>query len=255
MDVNKQTEYQRYNESSKQRLSVTDLNDLTTLGALNFPLYLRSPYHYYEDILNQYVVKDSKVLDLCCGDGIHTITLGKICDHVIATDIAENSIELAIMRAEALDLHSITFQKGDAENLEFADNSFDIVTCVGSISYVDLELFTSEVLRVLKPGGKFIAVDSFNYSPIYRLNRYIHYLRGERSLSTLKRMPSEYTLKYFGLRFQKIENKYFGIFAFSGSILGKLFGNPRAQKVIDELDKRMSILKRYSFKIVIIAAK
>jgi hypothetical protein len=36
----------------------------------------------------------------------------------------------------------------------------------------------------LKNKGAFIAIDSLNNNPIYRLNRYLHYLKGERSLST-----------------------------------------------------------------------
>jgi ubiquinone/menaquinone biosynthesis C-methylase UbiE len=95
------------------------------------------------------------------GMGSILLVLAILSNHVIATDIAENSIELAKLRAKALNINSIQFLKGDAEEIKFQDNSFDVVTCLGSISYVELEKFTAEVLRIIKPGGRFIALDSF----------------------------------------------------------------------------------------------
>ena len=154
MDTDKLIEYQRYNESSKNRLGTLNEAPLLINGSSNFPSYLRSPYLYYEDLIKSAIKPEMRVLDLCCGDGIHSIGLGLLSNHVVATDIAENSLEIAKIRARIANVSTITFQKGDAEQLDFPDNSFDVVTCIGSISYVDLEKFTSEVLRVLKPGCK-----------------------------------------------------------------------------------------------------
>ena len=152
-------------------------------------------------------------------------------------------------------MNSIQFLKGDAEDIQFPDNSFDVVTCVGSISYVPLEKFTAEVIRILKPGGRFIALDSFNHNPIYRFNRYLHYLKGNRSISTLNRMPTEKTLAYLEGQFQSLEKHYFGIFTFIAPLLSRFLRGAKAKKVIDYLDRKISFLKKYSFKIVIIAIK
>lgn len=194
-------------------------------------------------------------MDLCCGDGIHSINLGYLSNHVIATDIAENSIKIAKLRAKELNINSIQFLKGDAEDIQFPDNSFDVVTCVGSISYVELEKFTAEVLRILKPGGRFIALDSFNHNPVYRFNRYIHYLKGNRTISTLNRMPTEKTLAYLAEQFQSLEKCYFGIFTFIGPLLSKIFTKKTVKKIIDYLDTKMVLFKKNAFKIVLIATK
>lgn len=255
MDSDKLTEYQRYNKSSKEKLSSVSEDLLLTIGAENFKPYLQPPFIFYEEILKNYINSNTKVMDLCCGDGIHSISLGYLSNHVIATDIAENSIEIAKLRAKALNINSIQFLKGDAENIQFPDNSFDVVTIVGSISYVELEKFTAEVLRILKPGGRFIALDSFNHNLIYRFNRYLHYLKGNRSISTLNRMPSEKTLAYLSGQFQSIEKHYFGIFTFIYPLLSRFLSENKAIKVIDYMDKKMSLLKKYSFKIIIICTK
>ncbi|MDA9945244.1 class I SAM-dependent methyltransferase [Schleiferiaceae bacterium] len=230
-------------------------SDLTSVGASIFPLYLQSPYLFYENLLEVVVSSKMKVLDLCCGDGKHTIALGRLSDFVVATDIAENSIEIAKRRVEVLNLVSIQFHAGDAEHIKYPDNHFDIVTCIGSISYVNLEKFTAEIIRILKPGGRFIALDSLDHNPIYRLNRYIHYLKGNRTYTTLKRMPKEKTLQYFESHFTSIEKHYFGIFIFMGPILSFLLGPKNAKNVIDFCDKRLSCMKKYSFKFVLNAYK
>jgi ubiquinone/menaquinone biosynthesis C-methylase UbiE len=255
LELDKIIEQNRYNQSSKNKLSSISEAKLKTIGAKNFPPYLQSPYIFYEELLKSHVNSNMKVMDLCCGDGIHSISLGYLSNHVIATDIADNSIEFAKLRVKALKMNSIQFLTGDAEDIQFPDNNFDVVTCVGSISYVELEKFTAEVLRILKPGGRFIALDSFNHNPLYKFNRYLHYLKGNRSISTLNRMPSEKTLRYLEGQFQSIEKHYFGIFTFIAPLFSSFLGETKSKKVIDYLDRKISFLKKYSFKIVLFAIK
>jgi ubiquinone/menaquinone biosynthesis C-methylase UbiE len=62
------------------------------------------------------------------------------------------------------------------EKLPFAGQSFDIIVSAGSLSYGDNDKVLDEIYRVLKNKGVFIAIDSLNNNPIYRLNRCLHYL-------------------------------------------------------------------------------
>lgn len=60
-----------------------------------------------------------------------------------------------VHRAPGLD-----FRQGDAESLPFADASFDAVVNVeASFCYGDIDRFFAEVLRVLRPGGRFLYAD------------------------------------------------------------------------------------------------
>lgn len=250
----KVTEYLRYNKKSFDEIDIAE-EVIEKSGSEAIPYPLRAPYIYYEKLIEDQVVKaKTKILDLCCGNGIHTLFAAKCGGVVTATDIAENSIILAKMRAIKSNL-SIDFLVSDTEELPFDDISFDVVTCAGSLSYVDISIFTKQIKRVLRPEGKLIIVDSFDHNIIYRMNRFIHYLRGKRSFSTLERMPSNRTLKFLKEEFSDMEVRYFGIFSFFGPILSKLFDERRAKSIIDNLDQRFSFLRRYSFKIVIIATK
>ena len=53
-------------------------------------------------------------------------------------------------------------------------------------------------------------MDSLNNNPIYRLNRYIHYLRGDRSLGVIKRTPDLKLLNKYDEKFGKTKVNFFG---------------------------------------------
>lgn len=248
-------EQERYNTSSSLKKS-DDNVFLKTLGADNFESHIKPPYLLYNKLIADLAINKSNIrhLDLCCGDGIHTLTSALLGAKVTAIDYAENSIKLARQRAELFNL-SIDFQVGDVELLPFGNESFDLVTCAGSLSYLDHSVFLKEVFRVLKPGGSFICVDSFNHNIIYRANRFIHYLKGQRTYSTLKRMPNQKLLKKITSQYEQFEVHYFGIFNFLTPFLKKLFKPEKIVSIIENLDVKFSYLKKFSFKIVFKATK
>lgn len=251
--MNKNLEAERYNSFSQKKLDSINLSSIKEMpiGSTAYPLYLNSPYIFYEKQLKTKVNKTDKVLDLCCGDGIHTIFLGHIAGEVVAVDLAQSSIEFAKMRTMQHHIHNITYLNADVENLNLNNQKFDFITCVGSISYIDINILFKVLKKYLKNNGHFVFVDSFNYNPIYRINRFIHYLKNKRSYSTLKRMPNLSTIEKFKLNFSNVEVSYFGIFSFAGSFLSFLFNEKVSKKIIDLLDKKLTFLKIFSFKIVI----
>ena len=248
----KNIEYLRYNERSAKEMF--ELNKvLEKDGHESMDYLIQEPFLYYEKLITTHVNLNTKVLDLCCGNGKHSLTAARTGAEIVATDIAENSVELARLRAEKVGLSNISFLVADAQSLPFENDSFEVVTCLGSLSYLDLKKFISEVLRVLKPNGVFICLDSFDHNPVYRLNRFIHYLRGNRSFSTLQRMPNIKTLRFIESKFQTVEAAYFGIFSFLGGVLSKLIGKKKTRVLLDNWDKKCSVLKKHAFKVVFIA--
>lgn len=251
--ADKEIELIRYNKSSGQKL-LLDLNiSGTKYGSMTFPKYLQSPYIFYEKVLAEMIKPEMDVLDLCCGDGIHTFPMAKYSATITAVDISPNSIELCKKRASVMNLHNVSFQLQDIEKLDYPENSFDIVTMVGSLSYTDLQVFFETLKRIIKPDGHFICVDSLNENPFYRFNRYLHYLKGHRSASTLKRMPDMKTVNFFRSNFNSVDVQYFGIFMFLAKFLTFALGESRSASVIEFLDRKMYIFKRYAFKFVLIA--
>src|SRR5207247_9609247 len=68
-----------------------------------------------------------RVLDLGCGDGTTAVPLARLGAEVVGIDIAKNLVDAGNKRAANLGLKNLTFQEGDACNLQgVSDHSFDL---------------------------------------------------------------------------------------------------------------------------------
>ena len=95
-----------------------------------------------------------KVLDIAAGNGNFTLAAARRWCDVTSTDYVEHLLQRGRQRAEA-EGHQIRFQKADAENLPFADGSFDaIASTFGVMFSPDQSRTASEMLRVCRPGGR-----------------------------------------------------------------------------------------------------
>ena len=96
----------------------------------------------------------TRVLDVACGSGNLSIPAARAGAIVTGIDIAPNLLETARERALAEGL-DIKFDEGDAEQLPYADASFDVVvTMFGAMFAPQPDRTTAELLRVCRPGGR-----------------------------------------------------------------------------------------------------
>lgn len=93
------------------------------------------------------------VLDVACGTGNATIPAAKAGARVTGLDFAPRLLEIARERcADAM--VEIDFFEGDAQEMPFADASFDrVVSTFGHMFAPDHERTAGEMKRVLRPGG------------------------------------------------------------------------------------------------------
>jgi len=97
-----------------------------------------------------------QVLDVASGAGQTAIPIARAGAKVTGVDIATNLLEQARARAKAENLDA-RFDEGDAEDLPYEDNSFDVVfSFVGAMFAPRPDLVAAELKRVAKPGGKII---------------------------------------------------------------------------------------------------
>jgi ubiquinone/menaquinone biosynthesis C-methylase UbiE len=100
----------------------------------------------------------SNALELGCGTGFFALNLKQagVLDRVSVTDISPGMVAAA--RDNALRLgFEIDGRVADAESIPYPDNSFDVVVGHAILHHIpDVELALREVLRVLKPGGRFV---------------------------------------------------------------------------------------------------
>jgi SAM-dependent methyltransferase len=97
-----------------------------------------------------------RLLDVACGAGQLSLPAARRGVLVTGLDLAANLIEQAKSRAEREGL-TIQFDQGDAEQLPYEDQSFDVVmSLIGSMFAPRPELVASEMARVCRQGGRLI---------------------------------------------------------------------------------------------------
>jgi ubiquinone/menaquinone biosynthesis C-methylase UbiE len=95
-----------------------------------------------------------RVLDVAAGNGNATLAAARRFAEVVSTDYVGTLLERGRERAAAERL-PVTFREADAENLPFADGSFDVVLSTFGVMFTpDQERAAGELLRGCRRGGK-----------------------------------------------------------------------------------------------------
>lgn len=97
-------------------------------------------------------------LELGCGTGFFTLNLklAGVLDEGHVTDLSPGMVEVAQRNARSLGFE-MAGRVADAERLPYDDDSFDLVIGHAVLHHIpDVEQAFREVLRVLKPGGRFV---------------------------------------------------------------------------------------------------
>jgi ubiquinone/menaquinone biosynthesis C-methylase UbiE len=97
-------------------------------------------------------------LELGCGTGFFLLNLmqGGVIKKGSVTDLSPGMVEVALRNARNLGL-DVDGRVADAERIPYEDNSFDLVVGHAVLHHIpDLDAAFKEILRVLKPGGRFV---------------------------------------------------------------------------------------------------
>jgi ubiquinone/menaquinone biosynthesis C-methylase UbiE len=105
---------------------------------------------------------DERVLDVAAGNGNASLAAARRGCKVTSTDYVGTLLERGAERARAEHL-VMDFQTADAENLPFADASFDVVLSTFGVMFTpDQPKAAAEMLRVCRPGGR---IGMANWTP------------------------------------------------------------------------------------------
>ena len=126
--------------------------------------------HYIQDfallLAHADCTPNSRVLELGCGSGWASEWMARLGFKVTALDINDDMLELgrermvACRRAFPETPMSVDFVTGDAEALDFEDESFDAVYCLNALHHIpDIPKALAEIHRVLKKGGRFLFLE------------------------------------------------------------------------------------------------
>ena len=100
-------------------------------------------------------------LDIATAAGHTALVIAPFVAYVTATDITPEMLPVAAKLAAERGVTNISFETADAEELPFADGSFDLVTCrIAPHHFPHIDRFVSEASRVLRAGGLLAVVDN-----------------------------------------------------------------------------------------------
>jgi ubiquinone/menaquinone biosynthesis C-methylase UbiE len=112
-------------------------------------------------------------LDVATGGGHTALKFAPHVARVVASDLTPPMLDSAREFVVGRGASNVIFSAGDAENLPFASNSFDLVTCrIAPHHFPDGFRFVQECARVLKPAGRLL-VEDHNMPAEERAARYL----------------------------------------------------------------------------------
>ncbi len=254
MEERKQIETNYYDKKSADLLAkgkgVLELTDFE-----GFKPQVLSSFKFLYKLLAENS-KDKSILDYGCGNGIHSFfPIENGARKVIGIDLSGKSLEVARLRAEKMGLSSerVQFLKMDCEKLEFAENNFDIVFDGGSFSSLDIEKVYTEIVRVLKPGGILIGIETFGHNPVANLKRKLNKATGKRTEWAEGHIFNLNSLKLAKKYFGEIKVWHFHIISFLAIPFLEIPGGKIILKILEAIDRVLLLipfLRKYAFKIV-----
>jgi ubiquinone/menaquinone biosynthesis C-methylase UbiE len=113
----------------------------------------------YDHVISEAEIRGKRVLEVGSGrgGGANFIVHRYHPKMYVGVDLANNAVEFCKRKYEN---GKLKFYQGNAEDLQFDDNSFDvIINLESSHCYPRVENFFGEVKRLLKPNGTFLIAD------------------------------------------------------------------------------------------------
>jgi SAM-dependent methyltransferase len=103
-----------------------------------------------------------RVLDIATGPGYVAEGFARAAREVVGIDLTEAMLSIAVERTKQRGIANLSFQKGNAENLPFGNEEFDIVVCRLALHHVREPLrVVGEMTRVCRTGGTVLVEDIY----------------------------------------------------------------------------------------------
>jgi SAM-dependent methyltransferase len=227
-----QKEIDKYAAIAKSELLEIRNSGSFGVGLNGVPSKHHGPFEAYYKSLSELIYPGMKVLEIGSGTGLHTSVAVDFGADITALDISKDALEVLNLRFNG----KVKTLCADMVSIPLADDSFELVISCGSLSYGKPTEVYNEVIRLLKPGGSIVFLDTLNHNWIYSLNRFRHYIQGGRTFSTLKWMPRIRTIRRYEAKFASSSVHYFGKALWLHGLLDSAFPSTFVDKTLKKID-------------------
>jgi demethylmenaquinone methyltransferase / 2-methoxy-6-polyprenyl-1,4-benzoquinol methylase len=160
------TPYKNSSLPKKEQVAQMFDNISGNYDSLNRVISFGIDVHWRKKVLGLVAVKKPKtILDIATGTGDLAILMAETsAEKIIGLDISAGMLDVGRKKIEAKNLtKKIEMMLADSESMPFEDHTFDAITVAFGIrNFEHLEKGLSEILRVLKPGGIFVILETSN---------------------------------------------------------------------------------------------
>jgi ubiquinone/menaquinone biosynthesis C-methylase UbiE len=151
---------------------------------------------------------ESRVLDVACGPGFLALAFAQRCREAVGVDLTHAPLAIAERNREERGLANVHFRRGDAEQLPFADDEFDVAVCRLALHHIEEPgRVLREMARVCRPQGK-VAVEDLVSSEHRPRAEYQNHFERLRDSSHARTLPASELLGLFTTAGLEIERLY-----------------------------------------------
>lgn len=201
----------------------------------------------------------TRVLDIGCGSGSSSMELARRGFDVVGLDLSSVRIEQARETAKSEGL-AIEFAVGDAENPDFEDESFDLISCRAILHHLpNVEADLASYARLLRPGGSILVYEPGLLNPFAYVRRTF--------FPTAVHTPDEHPfvprsfISMFERNFDAVDHRLYYVTSLAAPIVEKVAGPTLGHAVlsvlapIDRLLVHIPGVRQLSWIIVVHATK
>ena len=213
---------------------------------------VQGAYDCFDDYLAQHV-RGSAVLEYGCGVAASAHSLVDLgAANVTGIDISPVAVEQASARVREGGYDNVAFRVMDAEDLDFAADSFDLICGSGILHHLDLRNAYSELSRVLTPDGCAIFIEPLGHNPAINLYR---------RLTPEIRTPDEHPLHMADIQdaqsyFGSVTVRYFGLLTMVALPMRKARSFRRIVSALDRADqvlfRVLPYARRHAWQVVMV---
>lgn len=219
---------------------------------------LRKSQYCYEKKVRELLEekREGLILDYGCGTGYKNMQFTSDKWKITGIDVSSVSVDVATKIASSKKVNA-NYQVMDCEKMEFENNKFDVLLDFGSFSSLDMDKAVTQIVRVLRPDGALVAIETLGHNPITNLKRWLNVLRGKRTKWAAGHIMKMRDWKKVSKNFSSCEINYFGFHVIFLGLFAKHCPDflLRFFEAADGVFFKLVFTRRFAFKTVVVLKK